>query len=256
MQVISVDMLRAVLAEAAGRPLVPGQGMAAGPAGMADPVPAVQQPGGDLLTRLLHPSMLPVDELYRVAPDDGWFDPNVNSRNPIQFELGAFNVPKGQSYWLFDYAFTPYRLSGMTPGDTVPVEDGRMTSIMGFDLTVDSNRFSSLRFQLDPVPVQTGRAAFNTPVNPRTQSDFNAAAFANFGSTAGQGLSLLPARRQRQGAPSAPWTIVAREGTRVVLTCVIFRRVPTPLGFIQGEHSGFLVNNQVSDALINRLRPR
>jgi hypothetical protein len=212
--------------------------------------------------------------MYRTLPDDGWYSPTVRPSKPVQFELGAFKVPQGVHLWLMGYEFSVYRQSGVDAGDFIKAEDDRFTGVMGFDLTLDGNRPASLLFQLDPVAVQATRQQFEPaltsgrgqraiPGQPSNvasgavTAQFNRSSANSFASTAGAGTALLPARSRRVGpnAP-APFTYVARESVTVALGCVIFRPVPSPLAFIQGEITGYLLQSNASEALLARMRPR
>ena len=239
-----------------------GKGQEGGPPGMGLPSPLFHQPGGDTINRLLNPAFEIFEELYQVLPEESWYDPTVSPTTPIQFELGAFQVPPGMHLWIFDYEFTPFRLSGVDAGDIVPVEDQRLTTVLGFDLTISSRRTSHLLYQLDPVKVQLARQAFQQQPNyanirpAANPGSFDRAQAQSFAAAASPSTSLLPSRRKRQGAESGPFTIIARENERVALSCVIFRTVPFPLGSIQGRHAGYLVASNVSEAILMRMRPR
>lgn len=237
----------------------PGSGIGAALPGMGPAPPSREHPGGELLTKLLHPTITCVEQLYRKLPEDSWFLPTTSPSRPVQFELGSYEVPSGQMYWLFDYRFKPYEMSGTDPGGFRPVESGRFSDRLGFDLTVNGHRVSQLLYQLDPTPVVLARQQYrsSTVVGRRVpQSAFDSADANNFAAATSQGTSLLPQRDERQGAESGPFTIVCREGQRVSLSCVIFKPIPVPLGAMEGRHAGFLLHTQVSEILLNRLRVR
>lgn len=235
----------------------PGAGIGAFLPGMGPGPAAVQLPGGDLLTKLLHPESRPFERMRRVLPEDSWFDAAVTPRSPIQFEIDAFAVPKGTMYLMFSYRFTPYRFSGVDPGDIIPVESGRFSNLLGFDLLIDGQRMGNVQYGLDPVPVTLQRRSFAQPAAQRaTAAQFDAAAANSFATTSGQGLGLLPARSEMMGAEGGPFTLIARETQRVSLSCVIFRPIPIPLGAMESRHAGFLVQTQLAEVLINRLRLR
>jgi len=231
------------------------QGQESGPPGLDMEPGYVHEPGGDWLNGLLHPQINIFEELYRVLPDDSWFQPSVTPTSPVQFELGSFTVPQSQQLWIYDYEFSVYRMSGSDPGDYVKAEAGRFAGQMGFDVTINGRRLSHLLYQLDPNPVPVTRQSFN-PQGQANQADFSRAAVGSFASTASPGLSLLPVRRAVQGAENAPFTLIARQGDRVALSCVIFRRILSPIATIEARHGGFLLQTNLAETLINRLRPR
>lgn len=237
----------------------PNEGQSAGPPGLgAEPILS-HSPGGALLELLQHPAFMNVFRRYRALPEDSWFDPSVSPTRPIQFQLGAFQVPPGTQYWLFEYQFNAYRQSGIDPGDSIIAEAGRFSSVLGFDVNVDGSRQGNLLNQLDPVPVQLQRPEFQ-PFSGRTRggdaAPFNTASANSFAATASPGLSLLAPGTNTQSPFNGPFTIIAREGQIVVLSVVIFKPINAPLTALEGIHTGYLVHTQVADSLINRLRPR
>ena len=238
----------------------PNTGQSSGPPGQGPEPFLFHEPGGATVDDLLHPAFQMVDHLFRALPEDSWFDPNVSPSRPIQMELGVFTVPKGTAFWMFDYEFRIFRMSGVDPGDFIPAEDGRFGGVMGFDLNFSGRRMSDLLFQLDPVSVLTQRPTFELfPFrigDIASSAQFNRSAAQSFAANASPGLSLLPVQLQRYGPRNGPFTLIAPEGTQVSLNCVIFKPVPSPLATIQGSTRGYLIHTQVSSELINRVRPR
>lgn len=248
-------------------PTLQGAGQEAGTPGQGGEPLDVHSPGGALLWELLHPSITVYDQLYRTLPDDGWYDPVVSPARPVQFELGAFKVPAGVHLWIMGYEFSVYRPSGVNAGDYLKAEDDRFSGVLGYDLTLDGKRPASLAFQLDPLAVTRTRQQFEpvlTPFRGRASAQFGAvpaqfdrSVSNSFAATANAGTALLPARARRVGpAAPAPFTYVARENVSVALGCVIFRPMPIPVAFIQGEIFGYLIQTNASDALQQRMRPR
>lgn len=237
-------------------PSFAGQG--AGSPGMGKEPILIHEPGGDILRQFVHPEAFTIyEQEYRTLPEDSWFDPNVSPKRPVQFELGAFEVPKNQHLWLFDYEFSVFRLSGVDAGDIVQAENGRYSGVMGFDLNFSGKRLTNILFQLDPIPSVLARPTFNPPTGGRAvPSQFNQAAAQSFAANSSQGLSLLPVRSNKMGARGAPFTLVAREGDRVSMNCVIFKPIPSPIAAVQARSAGYLIHSQISNTLINRLRPR
>lgn len=234
-----------------------GKGQSAGPPGFGPEPMLVHEPGGTLVSDLVHPGFQTVEQLYRTLPEQGWFDPSVSPSKIVQFQLGSYQVPKGQAYWLTDYSFQINRFSGLDPGDTVPMEEGRLSAVLGFDINVNGRRMANLLYQLDPVAVQTQLAQFAPPPTRRANNQqFDTAAAQSFAAGTGIGTSLLPVRRQRFGPAQGPFTIIAGEGVQVSLNVVIFRPVPTPIAFIEGRHAGFGMAVNSAASIINRVRPR
>jgi len=237
-------------------------GLGTGPPLSGPEPPVMHLPGGSVMSRALqHPAFETVEELYRSLPEEGFFNPLLSPSRPFSFELGSFQVPNGTDLWLTDYSFAVLRFSGVDPGDFVYAEAGRFSGVMGFDVQVSQKRPSHLLYQLDPQPISLMRPSFAGAPGPfgaptPSSGAFDASAAASFGSTAGQGNSLLPVRPEVQGPRSGPFTIVVDEGQVVSLSCTIFRPLLTPIAAIEGRLAGYLLHTNMSRALINRLRPR
>lgn len=231
-----------------------GPGM---PGSGPEPIP-VHQAGGDLVNRLLvQDGVRPFEQLNSVIPQESWFSPDVSPQRPVQFEIGFYSVPKSSVLWVLEYNFSPYRFSGMDAGDTVPLEEGRLRSVLGYDVQVANQRNATLMYQLDPVPVALGRRSFGPPVPVKAPpASFSQAAYSSFATQSSQGTSLLPARKERQGAWTAPWMWAVKSEQVISFSVVIFRRIPMPLGSIDVRFAGFLVPQGVHDTLMRRLRVR
>ena len=229
------------------------EGQGTGPPKLGPEPGLTRQPGGDVVNRIVHPSLAIFERLYRRLPDESFFSPNVSPRSPVQFEIGSFTVPKHSSLWMFDYEFAVYRFSGIDPNDTVKAEPGRFGGMMGFDLTFSKRRQTNTTYQLDPAPIPFQRGEFEML---DTIQQFDDATAGSFGATASPGTSLLPVRDQVMGARNSPFMLVANPGTTVAMGCVIFRTVTSPIAFIQSNMGGYLLHQQVSEAMLNRVRVR
>jgi hypothetical protein len=232
-------------------------GQQAGPPGFGSVPTAVHEPGTNIVRQFQHPAFVTFEELYKVLPESSWFDPSVSPTRPVQFQLGAFKVPRDMYLWIFDYEFKIYRQSGLDPGDTMPAEPGRFSGNLGFDITLSGKRTAHLLYQLDPVPVQANPQTFDRPPGQRSNvAQFNRSAAQSFAATASPGLSLLPVRRERMGSTVSPFTLIAGPNDSVGLSCVIFKTITSPITAIEGRHVGYLIHQNMGRALIERLRPR
>lgn len=235
------------------------QGQEIGPPGVGSAPTLVHAPGGNLVSALQPNGFTTIERLFRAAPQEAWFSPSVSPTSPVQFDLGSFQVPANQHLWIMDYEFSVYRQSGIDPGDIIRAEDGRFSGVMGFDININGRRMGNLLYQLDPQPVQIAQTGFAPPVGTRaTQAQFNSAAFNSFAATSGQGLSLLPVRRARQGVDSSvgPFTMIAHATDVVTLTAVIFKTVMSPITAIEGRFMGYTVTASMSETLLMRTRAR
>lgn len=248
---------QALFREASVRAHETFQGQQAGTPGMGEPPILVHEAGGDTVSGLLHPAFTVLERLYRTLPEGGWFSPSVSPASPVQFQMGSFTVPPNLTLWLTDYEFSVYRPSGIDPGDFLRAAEGRYSNVMGFDITIGGQRLSNLSYQLDPAPVTLSRQAFEPPPGARAvQAQFDRASVNSFASTASPGTSLLPPWDKTQGPRGGPFTFVVGQGGQVNLNCVIFNTIPSPIAAVQGRCAGYLINENVSDSLLNRVRPR
>lgn len=236
------------------------EGQQAGVPGMGQPPVLAHQPAGIVVGDLLHPAFTTTERLFRVLPEEGWFDPAlINPQHPVQFQLLSFRVPEGQAFWLFDYEFAVMRPSGIDPGDFFRAEDSRFSNQMGFDLTINSYRDANLVFGLDPAPVPVGRQEYEPPIGSLQRQPpqaFNRAAANSFAATAGPGTSLLPVRPNVVGPRGRSFTYVVGENAEVALNTVIFRPLRSNVSAIEGRLAGYLIHTNVSEALLQRVRPR
>lgn len=253
------------------RTLTPGQSARLGPSpdeGEAtgwgcDAAQRVQLAGGALNTLLVHPMVSPFEQLYRRLPSEGMFSAGVSPERPFVFELGAFRVPDTFDLLLFDLRPDIYRFQGVDPGDTVPVENRRFSSLMGFELTVDQRHLGNVRFEIDPIPIQQTTQAFAPEIRSSEFSQvlntppakFNIAASNSFANAAGAGLSLLPQRPQRYGALSVPFTLYVRSGQTVQVRCVIFRPIPSPIAFVEYDIAGLLLPDEWVSSMTECMKP-
>lgn len=225
--------------------------------------------GGALNSLLVNPEVVPFEQLYRRLPEEGMFLDSVTPETPFVFELGAFRVPQTFCLALFDLRPDIYRFSGVDPGDTVPVEARRFSSVMGFQISIDQAQPGNINFQLDPVPIQTFTQAFTQPqafdpeLSPAVAaalgaaqgSRFNIGAASNFASAAGAGTSLLPQRPTRYGPLNAPFTLYVRSAQTVQIRCVIFQPIPSPIAFIEYDIAGFMMPEEYLRALTECMKP-
>ena len=242
-------------------------GQQAGVPGMGEAPELWHEPGGSVIAQnFWHPAFQSLEREFRALPEAGWFSPLLSPRRPVEFQLGAFDVPKDSALWLVDYQFQVFRPSGVDPGDFVVAEAGRFSNQMGFDVTIGGGkRPGDISYQLDPQPVFRGRPEFEQPMpqppgrfalGPGASDPFNNAQARTFASTASPATSLLPRRPNVQGPRDAPFTFVVGQEATVSLNVVIFNTITAPLAAISGRLAGWLLHTNLSRALIQRVRPR
>ncbi len=228
---------------------VPGQGAA----------PAlIHEPGEDIVRRLVHPSFQLIEQMDRALPEESWFSVLVTPNSPIQFDITAYQVPAGKTLWVYEYEFRIFRFSGVDAGDFIAAESGRFSNVMGFDVKIGERRPNHLHYGLDPQPVQVSRAQYRPTIqdqNMASVATFNQQASKSFASVGGTALALLPVWKKMQGPSNAPFTMFVNENETISLSCYIFRQIQTPLAAVEARFAGYLMNDQVSTALLNRIRP-
>jgi hypothetical protein len=87
------------------------------------------------------------------------------------------------------------------------------------------------------------------------QGAFDIGQFTRTASPAGPGLSMLPQRHPRQGAPSMPWTQVVPSNETLIFTVQVFREIPIPITFFEVSFSGFLVPSNLLADMLQGLKP-
>lgn len=217
-----------------------GPGQDQGPPGMGPTVPTTQV-GGELLSKLQHPSVSTFERQFRRLPEPAWFSPTVSPTRSVKVTLGTYEVPAGMQLWLTDYAFREYLPGPLGyPSDVLQAPSGSLSVALAYQLAFTRQQRADTTYDVTPLPVQFGGDA--RPLPP--------------GSTSAQGLSLLPARHERQGSIEGPFTIVLREQAVVQVNAFVLRQIRQPIVFLEGRISGYLLGTQQGEALLNRLRPR
>lgn len=203
--------------------------------------------GGALNTVLTNPDdVSPFEQLFRRLPEQGIHSPTISPNSPFIFPLGSFIVPREQALVLFDLRPDIYRFSGLDPNDTMPVENRRFASQVGYEVTIDGLHPGNLRMELEPLPRQQVEPQLGTDIaeNPQTFPPNNVyvQAQANrFGGPSGAGLSLLPQRPFRYGPESLPLTLMLTENQIFEAKAVIFKPIQAPIAFFEWDMAGALV---------------
>lgn len=244
--------------------------------------------GGALADRLLHPSITPFERVFRVLPSEGIHRATRNK--PYSFVLGAFTLGLNQGLALCEYRFRPYRFDGVIAGEAVPLEDRRLATSVGYDLTVGvTGRQGNFVAAIipgaaDPLvnvaypPVNTGGSIFPSllpTVSPlvAVQSLYgNALIASNVGSNPSikpppvngkqyvtalsAGSSLMPQNQHGvQGSERMPFTYYVNNGDPVTLTVGIFAPVRIPIAFFEGVLSGYILPVNTLKNMLEAVRP-
>lgn len=219
----------------------------------------VQLAGAALNNVLVHPSAEVFEQLYRRSPEQGIHNADVSPSRPYTIPLGAFKVPSQMGLLVFDFRPDIYRFVGVDPFDTVPFEERRFARQIGFEIRIDGVHPANLRFELEPSPRQAASNVYLDPLAAPGQilpAQVFAQARANsFASAAGSGIATLPQRPNRIGAPDLPLSLYLREGQTFEANCIVWRRVTTPVAFIEFDYAGILLGKNVIEELMKRLSP-
>lgn len=219
-----------------------GPGQDQGPPGMASTVP-ITEVGGELSTKLQHPVVGTFERQFRKCPEPSWFSTKITPERGVKVQLGTYTVPKGMQLWLTDYTFREY-IPGPHgfPSDVLRVESGSLSVALAYQLQFTHQQVADIQFDITPTAVNfAGVDPFRVPATP---------------SKAPQGLSLLPARSEREGSVTGPFTIVLRESSVIQLNAFVLRPIKQPIVFLEGRIAGYLLASNQGEALLSRQRPR
>lgn len=219
----------------------------------------VVNPLGSMYEHFQHPMFDPFERQFRVQPTDAFFDPDRSPSNPFTFSIGGFKAAKDQFLVVLGYRFSAAKF-GLTSGDTVPLEDGRMGLLWAFDLDVDGRRDRQCQYEIDPVPISTTRAAFELVAGTngsRTQQAayFDKNAANSFAITAGPGKSALPFQSQHFGPQAPAFTIMVRPNQTIQGSCIIFRPLEVPLAYVQFDVSGYILPPNLVERFQREVQP-
>lgn len=215
--------------------------------------------GGELMKLLNHPSLTPLERIYRRTPPPGAF--TATPSNPVQFELGALEVPGSMAFVLLEQSFSIYIPSGVVAGDFEVLDDRRLSTSVGYDVLFTDSRSANLRYELTPSPPTTRTEAFAPGVDPGfipggqlsavSQSTFQRLRGSNTRNTVGSALSTIPQRHRREAQLGGmPFTYVLPSKQRLNYQVKIFQGIPFPVGFFEVEFSGmFLPSNTLMEFL-------
>lgn len=224
------------------------QGQAAGPSGLGPEPPVVHEPGGMLVKSLQTTTFDTFEYGFSRSPGESIYQPSVSLNQPVVFDMGQYKVPKGRMLLLTNYRFGIVGLSGLEAGGGGELPAEQFQNSIGFDLTVNRIRPSTLQYQLIPTtgPVRVTGSDGNVRVTQAPASQPVSPA----------GLSLLPPRSTRQGDPELPFTIYGKEGQGVNVSAVVYRRISMPIVALTASVQGYLISQQVGESLLQRLRFR
>jgi hypothetical protein len=204
--------------------------------------------GGKLLEYTQSEQLLYFEQLYRKLPVDGLY--NATPNHPITFTMGSFKVLRNQVLVILDYNFDIYRFSGAAAGDYVPIENNRLSTQVGWDITVNAQRPGALQYQIIPgVPTQSQQPYGPTAVGSTAQDwEFELVRAAELQGPAGPALSMMPQRHHRNGLVKVANNYVVKANGDIVVSCSVFNRIPIPIAFFEANITGILMPQATYEA--------
>jgi len=236
---------------------MPGQAAAA-PSMPSGPIPTTEV-GGMIAKWGKYQIFKVYEQVFRVAPNEAWFDPARDPNHPTQFEIATVRADAGQAILLFDYEIRPYRFSGVNSFDFVPMDEGRLSGSMGYVIQKNGQTPGNLEYRLDPLSSTLRRQALQynrnlkKPISQMTADDYAVTASQNYAAAAGYGTSLMPQSPRRFGAHNAPFLEVLLEDEVMTFSGVVYRQVESPVAFVQARISGYKTSSNIAKRLLRDL---
>lgn len=231
---------------------------AAGAAGAAGPT-QISEMGGLLAKYGKTPIYKIYEQVFRVEPNQAWFDPLRDPAHPTQFEIATVTAESGQAILLFDYEIRPYRFSGINSFDYVPMEEGRLSGSLGYVIQKNGQTPGNLEYRLDPVSSTLKRQSLQfsrngiKPITQMTADDFALTASQSYASAAGYGTSLMPQSPRRFGPSNAPFLEILLEDEVMTFSGVVYRQIESPVAFVQARISGYKTSSNIAKRLLRDL---
>jgi len=207
-----------------------------------------QRPGGELLGYVQSQDIVYFEQLYRKLPPRGMY--SATPTKPVTFTMGSFQVPKSMVLVIVDYNFDIYRFSGAAASDFVPIETNRLSTQVGWDITVDQVRQGQLSYQIIPSVQTQAEQSFpqNNPLAPAQPWQFDLVRASQNQGPAGPALSMMPQRHHRPGNVKVANNYVVRSSSVLNVSCSVINYVPIPLGFFEANVAGILMPQNVWDS--------
>lgn len=222
------------------------------------PMP-VTEAGGLLAKYGKYPVFKVYEQLFRIEPNESWFDPARDPTRPTQFEIATVRADAGQVILLFDYSIRPYRFSGINSFDFVPMDEGRLSGSMGYVVQKNGQNPGNLEYRLDPLSSTLRRQAlqFNRSLKrsiaQMTADDYAITASQSYASAAGYGTSLMPQSPRRFGAHNAPFLETIYEDEVFTFSGVVYRQIESPVAFVECRISGYKTSSNIAKRLLRDL---
>lgn len=201
---------------------------------------------------LMHPSFVPFQLTFRKLPGDGVYSATKNRQ--YSFEIGSFTVPTNMTLAVAEYSFTPYRMSGIAPAEAVPLEPGRLSLDIAYDLNISQTRKGNIKTELIPqLPSAAGSAFLASPTVGGGSESFNSnvkSGLSNFG----DGL-ITQSDRKQQGPEKFPFTYYVQSNQAVQLRVIVFDTITIPLAFFEAVLSGYLMPQNTLESMLEGVAP-
>lgn len=199
------------------------------------------------------------EEIFRVEPNDSWFDPVRSSTNTTTFEIANISAERGKWIFIFDYSVRPFGFSGLGVGDTTPLPEGNLSGSFGYAIRLGGRPAGVVRYRLDPTSPSLNRLRFKVnesslkPASQMTADDFARSNAAAFASASGYGGEVHPQSPGRFGARNVPFMLSVSDDETLEVTGIIFNEITLPVAFIEARLSGYITSAVVGQQLIEQL---
>lgn len=199
------------------------------------------------------------EEIFRVEPNDSWFDPIRSPSNTTQFEIGSLSAQTGKWIFVFDYSIRPFGFSGVGAGDTQPMPEGYLSGSFGYAMRVGGRPTGVVQYRLNPVSpaIRRRRFKFNEsqlkPVADMTADDFTVSRANSFATSSGYAGEIHPQTPGRFGAHNVPFMISVGDDLPLEVTGIIFNEITLPVAFIEARISGYVTSAIIAQKLLDDL---
>jgi hypothetical protein len=145
-----------------------------------------------------------------------------------------------------------FTFSGVAAGDTVEVDPGNLTTLLGLDFTVGSDiRPFVSESEIVPTIISAENAITQRASNSAARY---ATARANNQTSAGASKGLLPFDNRRPGSDVGPFSVyIGPQSGQFSVKAFLFRRLSLPVAFFQLRLAGYLTNQIDAERTLSKI---
>jgi hypothetical protein len=227
------------------------QGTSVAPPPAARPQ-VVTLPGSRLFDVLQPPRHNTWQRNTRRQGDASLYSANLSPSRPYQFPLGTFEIQSNMGLFLTTWEVRIFTFSGVAAGDTVEVDPGNLTTLLGLDFTVGSDiRPFVSESEIVPTIISAENAITQRASNSAARY---ATARANNQTSAGASKGLLPFDNRRPGSDVGPFSVyIGPQSGQFSVKAFLFRRLSLPVAFFQLRLAGYLTNQIDAERTLSKI---